>query len=138
MTETIRLNRVALEAFAESMEITATDMADAVDTVGPSYSRSGAIGAESASRSGVKMTLGAVNHAHSGRVAGELMADKIAQSLEFMISLEEGARALSHFTREVLAALNAQDEITAWRLNELAESLGVDEKLLQIAQDGWA
>ncbi|ADD39756.1 hypothetical protein [Stackebrandtia nassauensis] len=122
MTSEIRLDKRALREFISLMDQTAEEMADIQDGTTPRYARSGG-GGEAAYRNGVKVTVGSVDFAHPGRVAGELMADRIAETLEFVRSLEEGSRALARIVRSVLDDMGARDSIAASDLARINNSM---------------
>lgn len=112
MTTEIKLDKQALRRFVSLMEQTAEEMSNVQDGTIPGYAHGGG-GGEAAYRRGVKVTVGSVDYAHPGRAAGELMADRVADTLEFVRSLEEGSRALAQIVQCVLDEMGAQDGIAA-------------------------
>lgn len=124
MNERIVLDRTALKEFISLMDTMASETAAVLDTAAPLLARSGADFTPTAAyRGGIKLTLGAVDYGHPGRWAGEAMADRIAGTLNFVISLEEGSRALGKITREVLRAMDNQDTIDAAELERINGSI---------------
>lgn len=110
----LKLDREVLRDFIDLMRKTETHMSAIVDSEVPRYTRSASGGAgDAAYRGGVKVTLGAVDFDHPGRQAGQLVADRIGESANFVISVEEGARAMRRIVQDVVSALDAQDTIAA-------------------------
>ena len=68
---------------------------------------------------GVKVTLGVVNHVHPGRDAGEVMANRIVNTVNFVVSMEEGTRAMGGIAEAILNALDNQDQIGAAELESI-------------------
>lgn len=126
MNDRLSMDREALKEFISLMDTMAAETAAVLDTAEPLLARTGADAApEGAYRGGVKLTLGAMNYDHPGRQAGELLSDRIADTLNFVTSLEEGSRALGKLTREVMAALDGQDTIASDELDRINASVPV-------------
>lgn len=122
MTTEIKLDKQALREFISLMDRTAEEMSRIQDGTAPRYAREGGGGAF---RHGVKVTVGSVDFAHPGRVAGEVMADRIAETLEFVRSLEEGSRALAQIVRGVLDEMGGRDSIAAAELARINNAMEV-------------
>ena len=123
MADRVTLNRTALERFVQIMEDTTSNVGGGRDSTSSRYARGDRVTPDSAFRGGVKVTVGSVDFAHPGRMAGEMMADRIAESMNFVVSLEEGTRALASIARQVLNAMSAQDDISAAELEEIRNSI---------------
>lgn len=114
LTSEIRVDKEALRKFAADMKDSAEAFGRVRRLATPSYAGSvHESDAGSKWRGGVKVTLGVVEHDHPGRTAGELMADRIAGSMNFVISMEEGARALGEIAEAALNSMSGQDTISA-------------------------
>ncbi|HZE37522.1 MAG TPA: hypothetical protein VE172_01815 [Stackebrandtia sp.] len=122
MSTRVKLDKQALREFVTLMDETAEVMSQIQDAATPRYARAGG-DAASAYRGGVKVTLGSVDFDHPGRRAGELVADRIADTLNFVRSLEEGARCLGDTVRGVLDEMGAQDSIAAADLARINASV---------------
>lgn len=61
--------------------------------------------------SGVKVTLGVTEYDHLGRDAGLKMSNLVGASMEAIVSVEEGARALADLAKMIQDSLNEQDQI---------------------------
>lgn len=124
MNDRIVIEREALREFIDLMDTIAAETAAVLDVAAPQLARSGAEFTPTAAyRGGVKLTLGVADFPHPGRRAGETLADRIADGLNFVVSLEEGSRALGTITREVLRALDGQDMIAADELDRINGSI---------------
>jgi|GEM_PF-4246284 len=60
---------------------------------------------------GVKVTLGVTEYDHGGRHAGIAMARLIGASMESIISIEEGARAMADIAAHIRDAMDGQDSM---------------------------
>ena len=129
MNDMIQLNREALREFVKLMAQMTDDLKNVRAFITPSYAgtEGGHGEADPAYRGGVKVTLGAVDYSHPGRIAGEIMADRIAASLNFAIGLEEGTRALGSIVQAILNDMNNQDQISQARLTEIHNSIGTGQ-----------
>lgn len=126
MNDRVTLDREALRKFCDLMETVASETGEVLDAAAPLLARAGAeLEPRAAYRGGVKVTLGAVDFAHPGRSAGEAMADRIADSLNFVISLEEGSRALKELVDTVMREMDAHDSIAATELERINKSIPV-------------
>ncbi|MGH8880328.1 MAG: hypothetical protein ACRD0P_23735 [Stackebrandtia sp.] len=123
MNDRVHLDRDALYKFIDLMDTVSAETGHVLDAAAPLLARSGA--PQGAYRGGIKLTVGSVDFAHPGRVAGELMADRIAESLNFVISLEEGARALKELVTDVMRAMDRNDSIAADELERINKSAPV-------------
>lgn len=122
----IQVDRQALLDFADTMENLSTGIGDSRMSEALAYTGTdpGANPAEKW-REGIRVTLGSVEHPHSGRVAGERMADHIAHTMQLVVSLEEGARAMGVIVRAIVNALSAEDEISAKELTDILNFVGI-------------
>lgn len=111
----ISLDKDELREFVDLMHATAREMRQIRRAQATGYAQADG-NPTAAYRNGVKMTLGSVNYAHSGRLAGEIIADRIAETLEFVQSVEEGTQAMGDFVDRVLTELGAEDSIAATEL----------------------
>lgn len=128
MTERVVLDKVALRKFTDLMDTISAATGKVLDDTSPRLALAGTSGEGAAYRGGVKVTLGSVNFDHPGRAAGEQVADRIAESLNFVISLEEGARALRDFAETVTREMDGQDSIAAEDLRDLEQRVPVESK----------
>lgn len=122
MTQQIKLDKQALREFVALMR----DVADEMSSIHPGMSHRYARNdgdATSAYRNGAKLTLGSLDYPHPGRQAGELLADRVADVLNFVKSLEEGARALGENAQNVLDEMGAQDSLSAADLARINRAL---------------
>lgn len=137
MSERIYVDRPTLKHFIETMRKTADEMAGARDHATPAFTGNyrdpdGTTRWEG----GVKVTLGVVNHDHPGRDAGSVLANRITNTVNYLLSIEEGSRAMAIAAEAVLEALDKQDMIAA---DELASIVDPTEFPLQgagIAYEG--
>lgn len=117
----INLDKEELRGCVELMHRTARRMRLIRETEAAGYAQSDG-NPDAAYRNGVKLTLGSVDYGHPGRMAGEIVADRIAETLEFVRSVEEGAQAMGDFVEQVLTTLGDQDEIAAEELARLGDT----------------
>lgn len=117
----INLDKEELRGFVELMHQTARRMRLIRETESAGYAQSDD-SPNAAYRNGVKLTIGSVDYMHPGRMAGEIIADRIAETLEFVQSVEEGAQAMGDFVEYVLTTLGEKDEIAAEQLAELGDT----------------
>lgn len=83
---------------------------------------------------GVKVTLGVTEYDHPGRHAGLAMSAIVGASLEAIISIEEGARAMTELATTIQNALNEQDQINYDELTEILAEAQVNP--LAASMDG--
>ncbi|HZE39131.1 MAG TPA: hypothetical protein VE172_10010 [Stackebrandtia sp.] len=113
MNDRIHVDRRALRQFIDTMHQTARDMAAVRDEATPAFTGNYLDTGIARWQGGVKVTLGAVNYPHRGREAGEILASRIVNTVNYVISIEEGSRAMAAAAQEVLHALDRQDSIAA-------------------------
>ncbi|MFD0557984.1 hypothetical protein FB566_3273 [Stackebrandtia endophytica] len=70
---------------------------------------------------GVKVTLGVTEYDHAGRHAGVAMARLVGASMESIISIEEGARAMADIAAQIRDAMDGQDSINYDDLIEILQ-----------------
>ncbi|MGH8877466.1 MAG: hypothetical protein ACRD0P_09015 [Stackebrandtia sp.] len=125
MNERIHVDRQALRQFIETMRRTARDMAAARDQATPAFTGNYENPATPTRwHGGVKVTLGVVNHNHPGRDAGEVLANRITNTVNYVVSIEEGSRAMGTAAEAVLNALDNQDSIGAAELEAIVARPG--------------
>ncbi len=122
MSERIYVDRSTLKHFIATMQQTADEMAAARDHATPAFTGNyqdpdGAFRWEG----GVKVTLGVVNHNHPGRDAGSVLANRITNTVNYLLSIEEGSRAMGFAAEVVLDALDKQDTIAAADLEAIVD-----------------
>ena len=113
MSERIHVDREALRQFITTMKQTADDMAAVRDKATPAFTGNYLETDVAKWQGGVKVTLGVVNHAHPGRDAGEVLANRIVNTVNYVVSIEEGSRAMGVAAESVLRALDKKDCIAA-------------------------
>lgn len=119
MNELIHMDREALRQFITTMKQTADDMAAVRDKATPAFTGNYLESGVAKWQGGVKVTLGVVNHAHPGRDAGEVLANRIVNTVNYVVSIEEGSRAMGAAAEAVLRALDKQDCIGAGELETI-------------------
>ncbi|HIW64352.1 MAG TPA: hypothetical protein H9881_18015 [Candidatus Stackebrandtia excrementipullorum] len=118
----VSIDQEALTAFIQKM----TAVTDAIESSRNSGSMpyagtlSGGSGPEKWA-DGVQVTLGTTEYDHAGRQAGLDMAALIGASMEAIVSVEEGARAMAELATNIQNSLNEQDQIN---YDELVTILG--------------
>lgn len=118
----IAISRDRLRAFAEECEAIVGDLNTHRAPLLSSYAGTTDDYTPVKWRNGVKVTLGTVDHAHPGREAGELLADRIGAAGDCLLSAEEGMRALAVIAREALSEFEGQDSISAEDLARIVSS----------------
>jgi hypothetical protein len=118
----IRIRRDQVEAFAAECESIVEDLNAGRYPLLGAYAGSHDGYRPSKWRDGVKVTLGTVDYPHSGRRAGELLADKVGAVGYALVSVEEGFRALAVIARRALDDFAGHDDIAADELRALVTS----------------
>lgn len=119
MNERIHVDREALRQFITTMKQTADDMAAVRDEATPAFTGNYLDGDVARWQGGVKVTLGVVNHGHPGRDAGDVLANRIVNTVNYVVSIEEGSRAMGVAAESVLHSLDNQDSIGAAELGAI-------------------
>lgn len=116
----ISVDKEAVRSFAELMTTHANSFAQVRESLVPRYAGSDfPTDPDGRYRGGVRVNLGSVEYQHPGSVAGVILADRIAEALNFVISMEEGARALGTIAQEALDAMGNTDQISADDLHRI-------------------
>lgn len=130
MSERIQVDREALRQFITTMRHTAEEMAAARDEATPAFTGDYLDPGPARWAGGVKVTLGVVNHAHPGRDAGEVLANRISNTVRHVVSIEEGSRAMGAAAESVLRALDNQDSIAAADLESIMGNRSLPNSVL--------
>lgn len=113
MNEQIHVDRQALRQFIDTMRQTAAEMVAVRREATPAFTGDYLKTDTARWSGGVKVTLGVVNHDHPAFDAGEVMANRIINTVNFVVGMEEGSRAMGEIAEAILKALDEQDTIAA-------------------------
>lgn len=115
----IDIRREALEAFAAECEAIVADVNTGRHKVLSDYIGTTGTYTPVKWRDGVKVTLGTVDFPHTGKVAGEILADRTREASFAFVSVEEGMRALASIVRQALADFEGRDSVSADELTAI-------------------
>lgn len=115
----IDIRREVVEAFAAECEAIVADVNTGRDGVLGGYIGTTDTYTPVKWRNGVKVTLGTVDFPHTGKVAGEILADRTREASFALVSVEEGVRALATIVRQALSDFEGRDSVSADELKSI-------------------
>lgn len=124
MSDAIHVDRQAMRDFVKLMHRTAQEMSEIRNEATPLYVGEDAASAPTPTvwRDGVKLTLGSSNVDTPSRHAGEVMASRIRETLDFVIGMEKHSRSLANAAEAILHSLDEQDDISSAQLNHIVDN----------------